>query len=68
MTTSIMLGAILVYFIPTIIAYARERKDASTVMLVNLLFGVTGVGWAVALIWALKHQENSGKGCHCDHN
>src|SRR5262245_27958644 len=46
------LGA-LVLFTPTIVAYARAHHNAMAIFAFNLLFGWTGVGWAIALVWPL---------------
>jgi len=42
------------YFLPAIIG--RKKKNAGTIFLCNLLFGCTGVGWVVCLIWALSRD------------
>lgn len=41
------------YFIPTIVAYKRKHHNALAIGVLNLIFGYTGIGWGVALIWAL---------------
>ena len=46
-----------IYFLPTIIVMIRGRNDGCGIFAVNLIFGVTLVGWIIALIWSL-----SGKG------
>lgn len=46
----IIIGA-LVYFAPTIVGLGKGSVGA--IFLLNLLLGWTGVGWFVALIWAL---------------
>jgi len=48
---------LLLYFLPAIIA--RNKRDASGIFLVNLLFGWTGIGWIVALIWACSSDDLS---------
>ena len=44
---------IIIYFIPTYIAYRYEHKNAKAIFVLNLLLGWTWIGWVVALIWAL---------------
>ena len=44
------------YFLPSIIAMARSKRDALAIFLLNLFLGFTGVGWIVALIWAAKQD------------
>lgn len=52
----------LMYFLPSIIALARNKRDLLAIFLVNLFFGVTVIGWIVALIWAVKHDAPSAAG------
>lgn len=42
--------AVLLYFLPAIIAH--NKRDFTAILLVNLFFGWTVIGWIVALIWA----------------
>ena len=44
----------LMYFLPTIIAIARSKRDILGILLVNFFFGWTVIGWFIALIWAAK--------------
>ena len=46
--------AVVVYFIPTIIAIKRGKKDCLAIGALNLLLGWTFVGWVLSLVWALK--------------
>lgn len=39
-------------FLPTLMARSRNHPHTFAIFLVNLLFGWTLVGWAVALLWA----------------
>jgi hypothetical protein len=43
----------LVLFTPSIVAYHRGHHNAMAIFAFNLLLGLTGVGWAIALVWAL---------------
>lgn len=45
------------YFLPTIIAIMRKKKNTLAIFLVNLFFGMTFVGWIAALIWALMYED-----------
>lgn len=40
------------YFLPTLIAGFRGHKNGTPILLVNLLFGWTGIGWIWALLWS----------------
>jgi Superinfection immunity protein len=42
----------VLYFLPTIIASNRGH-EAAGVLLLNLFFGWTGIGWIALLLWAL---------------
>ena len=43
-----------VYFVPTIIAYANNHKNAGAILALNLLTGWTFFGWVWALVRALS--------------
>ncbi|HTU34542.1 MAG TPA: superinfection immunity protein [Candidatus Acidoferrum sp.] len=49
-----VLGMILLYFLPAIIAH--NKRDFTAIFLVDLLFGWTVIGWIVALIWACSAE------------
>jgi hypothetical protein len=44
----------LLYFLPTILAFARSKRDAVSILVLNLFLGWTAIGWVIALVWALK--------------
>jgi Superinfection immunity protein len=44
----------LFYFLPSIIAAARSKRDLVSIFVLNFLLGWTAIGWIVALVWALK--------------
>ena len=46
----------LLYFLPTIIALVKSKRDTLAIFLLNLFLGVTLIGWIVALVWAAKHD------------
>lgn len=39
------------YFLPTYEAWAKKRKNITSIALVNVLLGWTFIGWVVALVW-----------------
>ena len=45
------------YFIPTIIAMTKGKKDRVAIFALNLLVGWTFVGWLIAFIWSLCSDE-----------
>jgi Superinfection immunity protein len=44
------------YFLPAILAAVRHTHNAAGILLLNLFFGWTCIGWFVALIMALTSQ------------
>ncbi|NML32846.1 superinfection immunity protein [Paraburkholderia antibiotica] len=46
--------ALALYFLPAILADRRKRRDVLTLALFNACLGWTGLGWALALYWALQ--------------
>ena len=51
------LVALFIYFIPTIVAFARNHTNALAIFILNLFLGFTLIGWVVALIWAVYNKE-----------
>lgn len=46
--------ALALYFLPTIVAYRKQKANRAAIFAVNLFLGWTFLGWLFALIWALK--------------
>ncbi|MDD3760412.1 MAG: superinfection immunity protein [Acidithiobacillus sp.] len=49
--------AIVVYFIPSIVAYARRTQNFLAIFLLNLFLGWSLLGWVGSLIWALLDEK-----------
>jgi len=50
---------ICIYMLPTIIAYATDRRQKVAILLVNLLTGwIFGIGWIFALIWSVMKDKD----------
>ena len=45
--------AALLFSLPTFIAFFRVHPNRWIILLINIFFGGTGIGWLGALIWAL---------------
>ncbi|NLL90604.1 MAG: superinfection immunity protein [Dehalococcoidales bacterium] len=45
--------SLAVYFLPTIIAAVRKKRNILAIFLLNLFLGWTFIGWVVALVWAV---------------
>ncbi|HEY6252272.1 MAG TPA: superinfection immunity protein [Candidatus Angelobacter sp.] len=46
-----------IYFLPTITAIKRNSPHKTAVVIVNIFFGVTLIGWLVALLLATKQPQ-----------
>jgi hypothetical protein len=46
-------GTVL-YFLPTIIAAFKSKRDTLSIFLLNFFLGWTMIGWLIALIWSAK--------------
>ena len=51
-----MILAVL-YFIPSIVAWARSVKNVGSIIVVNVFLGWTFIGWVVALAWACSSSK-----------
>src|SRR5205809_1181572 len=51
-----------IHFLPTITAIKRNSTHKVAVVIVNIFFGVTLIGWLVALLLASKQTAASGRG------
>ena len=45
------------YFLPTLIAVVRDKRDKLAIFLLNFFLGWSVIGWGVALVWALKTDQ-----------
>lgn len=48
------IGFILLYWLPTFIAFHRRHPNRWLIAAVNGFLGASGIGWAVALVWAFN--------------
>ena len=56
MLFAISLGVI--YGLPGFIANARDHRNRKSIWVVNIFAGLTGIGWVVALAWALYVEKD----------
>jgi hypothetical protein len=47
----------LFYLLPTAVTVYRKRANTGAIFALNLFLGWSLLGWVVALVWALKHEE-----------
>jgi hypothetical protein len=45
--------SLALYFLPTIVAVVRKKRNALAIFLLNLFLGITFIGWVVALVWSV---------------
>ena len=61
---------IAIYFLPSIIAAARDHHNGAGISILNLFLGWTLVGWVVALVWSVsaKAPQSAGEETKSDIN
>ncbi len=53
----LILGVLVgIFFLPTIIALVKQRKQTPVVIILNVLLGWTFFGWVAALVWAVAED------------
>lgn len=50
---------LLLYGLPTFIAFSRQHEFRWIIFAINLVLGASGVGWLVALVWAIYPKNKS---------
>jgi hypothetical protein len=53
----IVTTALVFYFLPTVIALLRGKKNSGAIFVLNLFLGWTFIGWVIALTWSLTHEN-----------
>ncbi len=54
--------ALVIYFLPWIVAASSHKRDTGAILVLNLFAGWTAIGWLVALVWACTHDRQSERG------
>ena len=54
-----MIFLILLYFIPSFVAWYRNHRQFNAIFLLNFLLGWTFIGWVAALIWSVIHSNDN---------
>jgi len=52
-----LIVGIFVYFLPTMIARTRKKRNKTPIFVLNLFLGWTVLGWIIALIWAFTVDD-----------
>jgi len=57
-TTNILmlLVVVVIYMLPTLIAFGREHPRRQEITVINILLGWTLIGWIAVFLWALLVQ------------
>lgn len=50
---SFMMVMIVIYFVPSLVAELRHHHNAMAILVANIFFGWTVIGWIICLIWAV---------------
>ena len=51
-TILMLMAVIVIYILPTLIAFGREHPHRQEVLVLNLLLGWTLIGWVGVFLWA----------------
>lgn len=50
----------IVYIIPSIVAFRRDHPNRWIILVINLAFGGTIIGWGIAMVWAMRAAHRVG--------
>jgi hypothetical protein len=50
----------IVYIMPSIVAFRRHHPNRWIILVINIAFGGTIIGWGIALVWALRAAHRVG--------
>ncbi len=50
----------LVFILPSIVAFRRDHPNRWLILVINLAFGGTIIGWGIALAWAMRAVHRLG--------
>ncbi|MBO5928224.1 MAG: superinfection immunity protein [Clostridia bacterium] len=53
----IIIGCVLIYFLPSCIGWSRSHNNGTAIFILNLLLGWTILGWVCALIWSFTNSN-----------
>lgn len=50
----------IIYIVPSIVAFRRNHPNRWIILVINIVFGSTILGWGIALVWALRAVHRVG--------
>jgi hypothetical protein len=56
----VFLIAGIIYIIPSIVAFRRNHPNRWIILVINVAFGGTIIGWGIALVWAMRAAHRVG--------
>jgi Superinfection immunity protein len=56
---SLIVAAVVLYFLPTIVAYGREVSRPLLIAVINVLLGWTLIGWVIAIVMAARRASTT---------
>jgi len=54
-----LIVVVLLYWVPTVVAYWRHHHNRLAILVLNTFLGWTFLGWVAALIWASTRVERN---------
>tara|TARA_R110000868_G_scaffold281159_12_gene541550 strand:- start:1280 stop:1480 length:201 start_codon:yes stop_codon:yes gene_type:complete len=54
----VLLLALVIFFLPTVIAFGKGHKYCWIILFINVVFGFTLIGWFGALIWSVAGDDD----------
>ena len=51
-------ASLALYFLPSIVAFVRDKTNKWAIFILNLLLGWSLIGWVAALVWAVMKEES----------
>jgi hypothetical protein len=49
---------IVLYFMPTLIAFSKNKSNKVAIFVLNFLLGWTFIFWVLSLVWALTNNDS----------
>ncbi|MGY4155605.1 hypothetical protein ACVINW_001447 [Bradyrhizobium sp. USDA 4461] len=50
----------IIYIAPTIVAFQRNHPNRWVILVINIAFGGTIIGWGIAMVWAMRAAHRVG--------